>query len=41
MKPEEEWEFVLKMAKLYSRAGCDVLALDLGMSILCVPIIHC
>lgn len=27
--PKEEWEFILKNARLYKRMGCDLLALDL------------
>ena len=30
VSPREEWAFVLHMARLYDRMGCDVLALDLG-----------
>lgn len=30
--PKVEWEFVLHNARLYSRMGCDLLGLDLGMS---------
>lgn len=29
MRPREEWEFVLRNARLYDRMGCDLLALDL------------
>ena len=29
MRPREEWEFVLRNARLYDRMGCDFLALDL------------
>jgi len=32
--PRVEWEFVLHNARLYDRMGCDLLALDLGMSII-------
>lgn len=32
--PKVEWEFVLHSARLYDRMGCDLLALDLGLSIL-------
>ena len=28
--PREEWEFVVQIARLYDRMGCDILALDLG-----------
>lgn len=31
--PKVEWEFVLHSAKLYDRMGCDLLGLDLGMSL--------
>ena len=30
VSPREEWEFVMRMARLYDRMGCDILALDLG-----------
>jgi hypothetical protein len=30
ISPRTEWEFVLQIARLYDRMGCDVLALDLG-----------
>lgn len=30
--PKVETEFVLQTARFYDRMGCDVLALDLGMS---------
>lgn len=29
IRPVEEWEFVLRNARLYDRMGCDLLALDL------------
>lgn len=29
VRPHEEWEFVLRNARLYDRMGCDLLALDL------------
>ena len=29
IKPREEWEFIIRNARLYSRMGCDLLALDL------------
>ncbi|KAJ5097458.1 hypothetical protein N7456_008179 [Penicillium angulare] len=29
VRPVEEWEFVLRNARLYDRMGCDLLALDL------------
>lgn len=29
IKPREEWEFIVRNARLYSRMGCDLLALDL------------
>lgn len=29
IRPGEEWEFVLRNARLYDRMGCDLLALDL------------
>ncbi|KAJ5901871.1 hypothetical protein N7495_002399 [Penicillium taxi] len=29
VRPREEWEFVLRNARLYDRMGCDLLALDL------------
>lgn len=29
VRPSEEWEFVLRNARLYDRMGCDLLALDL------------
>ncbi|KAJ5295009.1 hypothetical protein N7508_009830 [Penicillium antarcticum] len=29
VRPREEWEFVLRNARLYDRMGCDFLALDL------------
>ena len=32
IRPREEWEFVLRNARLYSRMGCDLLALDLVRS---------
>lgn len=31
--PKVEWEFVLHNARLYDRMGCDLLGLDLGMSL--------
>ena len=34
VSPREEWEFVVRIARLYDRMGCDILALDLGMSCL-------
>ena len=33
ISPRAEWQFVLQTARLYDRMGCDLLALDLGMSI--------
>lgn len=30
ISPRAEWEFVIQIARLYDRMGCDVLALDLG-----------
>ena len=30
ISPREEWEFVIRNARLYDRMGCDLLALDLG-----------
>ena len=30
VSPRAEWEFVMQIARLYDRMGCDVLALDLG-----------
>jgi len=33
VSPRAEWEFVLHTANLYERMGCDLLALDLGMTI--------
>ena len=30
--PKVEWAFVLHNARLYDRMGCDLLALDLGLS---------
>jgi hypothetical protein len=30
--PAVEWAFVLHNSRLYDRMGCDLLALDLGMS---------
>jgi hypothetical protein len=35
--PKAEWEFVLHSAKIYDRMGCDLLGLDLGMSIFPFP----
>lgn len=32
--PRVEWAFVLHNAQLYDRMGCDLLALDLGKSLL-------
>lgn len=32
--PKTEWAFVLHNARLYDRMGCDLLALDLGTSII-------
>lgn len=32
VSPRAEWEFVLHTARLYERMGCDLLALDLGLS---------
>jgi RAVE protein 1 C terminal len=29
IKPREEWDFITRNARLYSRMGCDLLALDL------------
>ncbi len=29
VRPREEWEFVMRNARLYDRMGCDLLALDL------------
>jgi hypothetical protein len=29
VRPVEEWEFLLRNARLYDRMGCDLLALDL------------
>lgn len=29
VRPREEWEFVIRNARLYDRMGCDFLALDL------------
>ncbi|KAJ5682554.1 hypothetical protein N7462_005719 [Penicillium macrosclerotiorum] len=29
VRPREEWDFVLRNARLYDRMGCDLLALDL------------
>ena len=29
VRPREEWEFLLRNARLYDRMGCDLLALDL------------
>ena len=29
IKPREEWDFIVRNARLYSRMGCDLLALDL------------
>jgi RAVE protein 1 C terminal len=29
IKPREEWDFILRNARLYSRMGCDLLAVDL------------
>ncbi|ERF76244.1 hypothetical protein EPUS_04321 [Endocarpon pusillum Z07020] len=29
IRPREEWDFILRNARLYSRMGCDLLALDL------------
>lgn len=34
ISPRAEWEFVIQNARLYDRMGCDLLALDLGMTIL-------
>lgn len=38
VSPRAEWEFVMQIARLYDRMGCDVLALDLGklQDILCL-----
>lgn len=33
ISPRAEWEFVIQIARLYDRMGCDLLALDLGMFI--------
>ena len=30
--PKAEWEFVISIARLYNRMGCNILALDLGKS---------
>ena len=30
IEPRAEWEFVMQIARLYDRMGCDILALDLG-----------
>ena len=30
VSPKAEWDFVIQIARLYDRMGCDVLALDLG-----------
>jgi hypothetical protein len=30
VSPTAEWEFVIHIAGLYDRMGCDILALDLG-----------
>ena len=30
--PRAEWEFVIQIARIYDRMGCDLLALDLGES---------
>lgn len=30
--PKVEWAFVLHSARLYDRMGCDLLALDLGLT---------
>lgn len=39
VRPREEWEFVLRNARLYVRMGCDFLALDLvrHWEFLCTP----
>ena len=29
VNPREEWDFIIRNARLYSRMGCDILALDL------------
>jgi RAVE protein 1 C terminal len=29
IKPREEWDFIVRNARLYARMGCDLLALDL------------
>ena len=34
VSPRAEWEFVMQIARLYDRMGCDVLALDLGKALL-------
>jgi hypothetical protein len=34
--PKVEWAFIIHNARLYDRMGCDLLALDLGMSIIFV-----
>ena len=33
VSPQAEWEFVMQIARLYDRMGCDVLALDLGKAL--------
>ena len=37
VSPREEWEFVMQIARLYDRMGCDILALDLGLFYLHLP----
>jgi hypothetical protein len=32
ISPRAEWDFVMHTARLYSRMGCDVLAVELGKS---------
>lgn len=32
ISPRAEWDFVVQNARLYDRMGCDLLALDLGLS---------
>jgi hypothetical protein len=34
ISPRVEWEFVMHTARLYCRMGCDLLALDLGKSLI-------
>lgn len=35
ISPRAEWEFVTQNARLYDRMGCDLLALDLGITLTC------